>query len=213
MLDFDELNRLYIRDHDYISLPYDEYFGEMNITEEQKEQRQESAEELEKLFIFLLAAILAAYNNGTYDYQDAIEEAQRGYERIAVSISLTVSEYFLNVHIPMVISEIVRVAIQNPEKEFNFSIDRAMSLAENEANFIWNDAEFQEAVEAGMTEKTWHTMRDKRVRDSHAEMEGVTIPINEPFEVGESLMMAPGDDSLGASSGELLNCRCSVSYS
>lgn len=213
MLPFDELNVLYARDHEYISEPYDQYFGDMEISEEQAKAREKSARELEDVFLLLLAAILAAYNNGTYDFNEAVSEAQRGYERIAINIGIEVSSFFLMVHIPSIIAEIVDVTVNDPDKPFNFSIDRAILIAENEANSLWNDAEFQEAIESGYTEKTWHTMRDKRVRDTHRDVEGMTVPIMEPFEVGDSLMMYPRDDSLGAGMEEIANCRCSVSYS
>jgi len=57
--------------------------------------------------------------------------------------------------------------------------------------------------------KTWWTMRDNMVRESHAAVHGVTVPFDEPFEVGDSLLMFPGDTSLGAGVEEIANCRCS----
>ena len=57
--------------------------------------------------------------------------------------------------------------------------------------------------------KTWWTAQDNKVRESHAEVHGVTVPFDEPFEVGDSLLMFPGDTSLGAGADEIANCRCS----
>ena len=54
---------------------------------------------------------------------------------------------------------------------------------------------------------------DKHTRDSHRDLDGVSKPISEPFEVGEYLMQFPTDDSLGAGMEEIANCRCSVEYS
>jgi hypothetical protein len=64
----------------------------------------------------------------------------------------------------------------------------------------------------GQPTKVWESVGDDRVRDAHLEADGQEVPISEPFIVdGESLMF-PGDPSLGASAGNIINCRCSVSY-
>ena len=91
--------------------------------------------------------------------------------------------------------------------------NRANLIALNEANWVCNNEEFYEAKRQGKTKKTWHTALDEKVRLTHIAMEGVTIPIEEPFHVGAYLMMMPLDESLGAGAEEIINCRCSVSYS
>ncbi len=53
---------------------------------------------------------------------------------------------------------------------------------------------------------------DKRTRDTHAEVDGTTLPIAEPFMVGDSFMLFPGDTSLDPSPEEIVNCRCHVEY-
>jgi uncharacterized protein with gpF-like domain len=60
--------------------------------------------------------------------------------------------------------------------------------------------------------KTWWSAVDKRVRDSHKEAHCRTVPYDHPFTVGESVMMRPGDASLGAGPEEIVNCRCSVLF-
>lgn len=88
---------------------------------------------------------------------------------------------------------------------------RANLIALNESNWKWNNQEFFEAKASKKT-KTWHIALDEKVRLTHMEMEGVTIPVDEPFHVGSSLMMMPLDMSLGADISEIANCRCTVSY-
>lgn len=66
--------------------------------------------------------------------------------------------------------------------------------------------------------KTWETRMTATVRDSHRKMQGVTIPMEEPFHVprkdgGYDLMMYPGDYSMGASAENTVNCRCWCTYS
>lgn len=60
--------------------------------------------------------------------------------------------------------------------------------------------------------KTWWTLRDDKVRESHVAVHGTTVAYRDPFDVGGSQMMRPGDDSLGAGAEEIVNCRCSVLF-
>jgi len=62
------------------------------------------------------------------------------------------------------------------------------------------------------TIKKWHTVGDDRVRPHHSEAEGKTKTLGEPFTVGGEKLMFPGDASLGATAGNLMNCRCSLTY-
>ncbi len=63
--------------------------------------------------------------------------------------------------------------------------------------------------------KLWLSAEDDLVRDDHvgaadAYGAGNGIPLNEPFEVGDDLLMYPGDPD--GSPGEVINCRCAISY-
>ncbi len=58
--------------------------------------------------------------------------------------------------------------------------------------------------------KTWATLGDNVVRDSHIEADSQQRRIDEPFDVGSSQLMFPGDTSLGAGPEEIANCRCSA---
>lgn len=61
-------------------------------------------------------------------------------------------------------------------------------------------------------EQTWLATRGPRTRDTHADADGQTVALDEPFAVGDSQMMFPGDASLGASAGETINCRCTQTF-
>lgn len=61
--------------------------------------------------------------------------------------------------------------------------------------------------------KTWITMRDERVRAAHRAADGQRVPIEQPFIVKNEKLMFPGDAHLGATIGNLINCRCIVIYS
>ena len=58
--------------------------------------------------------------------------------------------------------------------------------------------------------KTWATLGDQLVRDSHVEADSQQRNVDEPFDVGSSQLMFPGDTSLGAGPEEIANCRCSA---
>jgi uncharacterized protein with gpF-like domain len=60
--------------------------------------------------------------------------------------------------------------------------------------------------------KTWETVGDGKVRETHVEADGQTVPISDVFRVGGYSMMFPGDSNLGAPASEIANCRCSAQY-
>lgn len=91
------------------------------------------------------------------------------------------------------------------------SRERANLIALNEANWKWNNEEFFDA-KSKFKRKVWHTALDEKVRATHITLEGVEIGIDEPFHVGNSLMMFATDASMGADISELANCRCTTEY-
>lgn len=62
------------------------------------------------------------------------------------------------------------------------------------------------------TTKDWNTILDQKTRNDHARADGQRQNIDEPFIVGGEKLMVPGDWSMGASAGNIINCRCSVTY-
>lgn len=67
-------------------------------------------------------------------------------------------------------------------------------------------AGLKEAEEKGIVyEKQWMATNDDRTRESHAELDGVSVPVDDPFPNG---LMYPGDMSGDAE--EVYNCRCSM---
>lgn len=94
----------------------------------------------------------------------------------------------------------------------DISENRAALIARTEMNGASNGGSLAAArLTSAAPYKTWVTAHDDRVRDDHAEVDGVTIPIAEPFDVGGSQMMYPGDQMNG-SPEELCNCRCTLVY-
>ena len=214
-LSFDELNALYDDEKDHISTDYDEWFDDMDLTEAQKQDRKETAEELERIFRDLLALVFYLYVEGAYEYAEAMTEAQQQYLALLDKAShngVNVSDYYRNIHVPVKVSEVVNTMLEHPENPWNFTIDRAMAIAENEANSMWNNADFQEALASGKTRKWWDAIIDGKTRDWHAEANGQTKPIWEPFEVNGELLQYPMDDSYGATGSNINHCRCVAKY-
>lgn len=60
--------------------------------------------------------------------------------------------------------------------------------------------------------KTWRDQRDTAVRDTHRIVNGTTVPIDQPFQVGSSRLLFPGDTSLNPQIREIINCRCYLTY-
>lgn len=58
--------------------------------------------------------------------------------------------------------------------------------------------------------RVWCAANDKRTRETHAEASGQERDMEEPFNVGNSELMFPGDPSGDPS--EVINCRCVLLY-
>ena len=206
------------------SLPYREFFGDMLLEPEEKERRIQMADDLEIIFLFLFVWTLQ--NDGMTDavfsqvYQaveDKTWEIVEPYVSTERKIQLSpASKQAMDNSIRDYIAKQTRHVVDNTDKHFAddyyTSHDRARFISENQVNGIENDAEMYEAFEGGYTSKTWVALMDKRTRDTHAEVDGTTLPIAEPFMVGDSLMLFPGDTSLDPSPEEIVNCRCHIEY-
>lgn len=213
----DEINALNTR-----AIPYDEYFGAMELNKEQKERRKEIAEKIETtmLFLFSLLTMYEEYHmeiNTIYianevqkKYMDILKDTIEGLA-IADSLLDTVNTY-LNEYTRQFAENVTRTTVENQDKEYYTSQDRAMYVAENEANTSANYLEYEKAVFDGKTKKKWIDKRDKRERKTHMDVGGETIGINDVFLVGNSLMLFPKDTSMGAEAKEIVNCRCTIKY-
>lgn len=105
----------------------------------------------------------------------------------------------------------------------NGTVDDVIRVVDTDMNRIYNDsilnvgerAEDEEPEDGGAVKptvmKTWQTMLDDRVRDTHEYLEGMTIPVNRRFYTydGDSARY-PGDFSNPAN---VINCRCRISLS
>lgn len=99
----------------------------------------------------------------------------------------------------------------------NLLLYRGETIARTEAIHALNRSEYEayrQVVETGAVsnnavKRIWDSAGDARVRESHRAMDGQSVGMDEPFAAPDgSLLMFPGDTSLGASASEIINCRC-----
>lgn len=208
---FDKLNSLDKRR----SLPYEQYFGEMPISDDEKEKRISMAEDIDDIF-YDLFLLIQAYKKveKPIDTDYLTDYVVRRYEDVLSDFDLLdyVLYPWLAVHLAGIAADIIQTTDDNLEDPWYLSDDRVMLIAENEANSVEEYALLRNAINNGATKKTWVTMQDHRVRHTHHIVDGETIGIHDAFQVGAYEMMQPKDTSLGAGMEEIANCRCSLMF-
>lgn len=197
-------------------VPYREYFGEMDLDEDEIQRRISMAEDLEGQFKWLFGSILLGASLGALDgeqfYVDALYER---YRDVVESYGFGVAEGYQRVddYIYGSSSLIVQNTLSNLANGYFTSDARAIFCAEEESNSVGECKDFVAALIAGKRTKQWSAIIDKRTRDHHRAYDGTVVPIEEPFEINGSKMMFPRDsDTFGASAEEIVNCRCHAIY-
>ncbi len=215
---YDELN---IRPNNRRSEPYKEYFSKMSISDKEKQERIAFSEQMEEVVLYILALIETTIESGESDQEYIQTQFYDKYLDVVLGYMLIdsyIKEYVLETSKQIIGTTFSHIVEKHPDSEqaaddYYLSNDRAMFISECEANSILNYRQYSKALKSGKTKKTWIDVGDKRERKTHLEVGGTTILINEPFSVGDSLLMFPTDHSLGASADEIVNCRCSIQYS
>lgn len=212
MREFDEFN--YLSEFDFEDY-MDEFFELMDIQDEQKEKRKTVAREMRSTLLLLFALCLVTLKNGYTDYAFILTMFYDNIHDLAVRYSR--DDEYIREYADKVANDIFSITMLHndpaTEENYYFSDKRASMIAVNEANSIVNYEELAEAYESGATHKTWHTMRDKKVRKEHSSLEGKTIPLEEKFHVGNSNLMFPRDEVNCDDLADISNCRCSLTFS
>lgn len=215
---YDKLNT---RPNNRRSEPYKEYFSKMSISDKEKQERIAFSEQMEEVVLYILALIETTIESGETDQEYIQTQFYDKYLDVVLGYILVdsyIKEYVFETSKQIIGTTFSHIVEKHPDSEqatddYYLSNDRAMFISECEANSILNYRQYSKALKSGKTKKTWIDVGDKRERKTHLEVGGTTIPINEPFSVGDSLLMFPTDHSLGASADEIVNCRCSIQYS
>lgn len=91
------------------------------------------------------------------------------------------------------------------------TVDDLIRIAETEMHRDANESALETAIHAGAKTKTWVTMLDDRVRETHDYLEGMTVDIDEEFYTYDGdHASAPGMFGLAENN---VNCRCELSFS
>lgn len=212
---YDELNIILGKRR---SEPYKEYFSKMSISDKEKQERIAFSEQMEEVVLYILALIETNIESGETDQEYIQTQFYDKYLDVIASYMLIdtyIKQYALDVTKQIIDATFERFSAEDRSitDDYYLSNDRAMFISECEANSILNYRQYSKAVKAGKTKKKWIDVGDKRERKTHLEVGGTTLPIDEPFSVGDSLLQFPKDVSLGASADEIVNCRCSIQYS
>ena len=212
---YDELN---IRPNNRRSEPYKEYFSKMSISDKEKQERIAFSEQMEEVVLYILALIETTIESGETNREYIQTQFYDKYLDVIASymfIDTYIKQYALSVTKQIIDVTFERFSSEDKSitDDYYLSNDRAMFISECEANSILNYRQYSKAVKVGKTKKKWIDVGDKRERKTHIEVGGTTLPIDEPFSVGDSLIQFPKDTSLGASADEIVNCRCSIQYS
>ena len=182
------------------------YFDEMALDDEDIEKRIKAANDFMRFFF----ALFLAMRENKISRDECIQRITDEYVRI-----LDRYDYRPNMgHIDNLAEAITDNTLENIDSEWYTSVDRSVKIAETETNNSANYEGLQEAIDNGFTQKTWVTMQDNKVRETHRAIDGMTIGIDELFPVGNAEMRYPCDEEVAWDfPEESVNCRCVLQYS
>lgn len=186
-------------------ISFEDYFGEMKLPEAEKKKRIELAKKFDDFFIYYFGLYLADMER---DYVPMIYDK---YIELALwYLGMERKPEYVTDRASKVANEIQKTT-RNNSAEYYTSQDRSIIISETETNVLGNYGMQVQAIKQGKRWKTWRSMKDNRVRDSHLLVDDKKIGIFEYFDVGGAKMLYPGDTS--APPEELINCRCVCEYS
>lgn len=219
---FDRLNELNIKRR---SIPFKQYFGEMDLFESQKKERIEAAKKIYDLMMLFFEFVAVGVAAGAVDWDYMQQWLASQLQIIVAGIYVDGDDLFMGFYPVNTAQQIIEATRQvygvdgekkpsEVEEAKIISEDRAMFIAENESNALYNRADYEIAVKRGKKFKTWIAKTDSKVRKTHREVDRKKIPIEEFFQVGMAEMLYP-KDVLNAAGfpEEIVNCRCVVKYS
>lgn len=209
----DELNNLVPYDNQISDIDkwLEQFYSVMPIDDEQKEKRKSVAFSIRESMLFLFTLMFTMAESESWNYEIALS-AFRNEFRNAISPYVTI-DLFIESYIQNFTKQYLDTTIEHLSKNdasFFVSDDRATMGGANESNSVVGYQELEDAINEGYTQKKWRTEKDNRVRKTHKEMEGKTIPIDDYFIVGGSALLYPRDPE--GEEKEIANCRCVCEY-
>lgn len=184
ILPFDELNR--------VNAEIRERFGKETLQKRDKREEEDIIDELLDLFLLAYAMGNSVTNdNLSSDYAPSVDDVMKVVDA-------------------KVAGKTWRERIEDYFASGGTGEDIAR-IADTETHRIANTAALDTAKKAGATRKTWVTMMDDRVRDSHDYLLGQTVGIGEDFYTWDGAH-APAPGMFGIPE-EDCNCRCECEFS
>lgn len=184
ILPFDELNRF--------DTEIRERFGDESLQKRDKQDEEDIIDELLDLFLLAYAMGNSETNdNLSSDYTPSVDDVMKVVDAKVAGKTWRerVEDYFAN----------------------GGTGEDIARIADTETHRIANTAALDTAKYAGAKSKTWITMLDDRVRDTHDYLEGETVGINDDFYTYDGdHASAPGLFELAENN---VNCRCELLFS
>lgn len=169
-------------------------------------------------------------SNARRDLQDLNDLLDAGYTKDKLSEKIDANNYFQRARRMPSGDDVIKRALLSGERIDDATVEKLLThykrsmlqyrgetIGRTESISALNQAEQEaivQAVEQGAVnekavKRVWDAAGDKRTRTSHGLMDGQTVGLREPFTFPDGTKaMFPGDRSLDAPAGELINCRC-----
>lgn len=193
---FDELNKL------------KRYFSVMELPQSEKDKRVSLGNLFFDAFFYVFLLMKAEVKlDGEIDRDFYIRTLDGRIRDVLESKELPYDEEY----IPRLTEDVIDATTRHLDDPYYFSKDRALLVAQNEANTVMNSVDFANAKSSGKKYKRWVTEKDSRVRLSHEEVDETKIPIDDYFHVGNDDLKFP-HDYMNGSPENLINCRCTCLY-
>ena len=90
------------------------------------------------------------------------------------------------------------------------AIEDIMRVADTDSHRVFNDSELRTAKKVGATTKTWNTMMDDRVRDTHAYIQSMTVGVEDEFYTYDGDHAPAPGQFIDAENN--VNCRCWLTF-
>ena len=117
-LSFDELNQM---DMNTRSIPYEKYFGEMELPKEEKETRIKLAENMEDEFLYVMSLMFTLQKYPTLNWETARQEFFDRYKK-SLNGYVTPNENFL-AYMTALSYEVIDATKRNIDDPYYFSLD------------------------------------------------------------------------------------------
>lgn len=187
----------------------DHYFDTMQISEKQKKERIEAAQEIFDAVLFFL--IWCENAPERVEEENTLNSFENLYKEVI--FQHVEPDDYIDSYVHLYIANLIKVTLDHLGEEYYTSVERAANVAANESNLVVGYSEWQKAILLGYKKKQWKSEKDLKVRPTHRDVDDTILPIQQPFLVGNSLMLFPKDQyTYDADPEEIINCRCCCKY-